>query len=84
MEMSEGRCKPNKDEFVISDEGIMHRPTEYSFVPFPGNPTHGSIREGMIGKVLADGRRYSPKDVENLCRRLWAQHLTRNTMRKLL
>ena len=53
MEMSEGRCKPNKDEFVISDEGIMHRPTEYSFVPFPGNPTHGSIREGMIGKVLS-------------------------------
>ena len=66
--------KPTRSEFDISDDRITHKPTEYTFVPYPGNPTAGSINKG---KLRGDEADYRLHDVADLCRRLWADHLKR-------
>jgi hypothetical protein len=65
--------KPTPDEFDVSDEGVAHRPTEYSFRPFPGDPTHGSVRMGLLDKEVPEDERYDPEEVKRMARRLWSK-----------
>jgi len=67
--------KPTSEEFDLSDEGVTHRPTEYSFRPFPGNPSRGTVRLGMLDKEMPADQRYDPEEVKRMARRLWAEHL---------
>ena len=67
--------KPVPEEFEINDDGVTHRPTEYSFRPFPGHPTHGSVRMGLLDKELPEEEKYEPEEVKRMARRLWAGHL---------
>ena len=74
--MSDTRqVKPQREEFKISDEGITHTPTEYSFAPHPLSPTSGSVRKGRLSGALPDGRHYDPEEVKTMARKLWAEHL---------
>ena len=66
--------KPTPDEFDVSDEGVVHRPTEYSFRPIPGDPTRGSVRMGMLDKEVPEDERYDAEEVKRMARRLWSKH----------
>jgi hypothetical protein len=69
--------KPLPKEFEINDHGITHRPTEYSFHPFPGHPTQGSVRMGLLNKGLRADKRYDREAVRRMARKLWADYLAR-------
>ena len=67
--------KVTRDQFEISDTGIEHKPTGYSFTPHPGNPHSGNIRMGHHGSKLPSGEDYPPSEVETMMRKLWAEHV---------
>ena len=76
--MAVQRSIVRREQFEISDKGIRHKPTGYSFTPYPGDPTSGTVNEAMLGSVLPNGEHYRPDDVEEMARRLWLQHLIKN------
>jgi hypothetical protein len=45
-----------RDQFVISPQGILHKPTDAAFTPDPGNPYSGMSRLGQLSSQ-ADFRR---------------------------
>lgn len=67
--------KPTREEFEITDTGIQHRPTEASFVPFPGKPTQGTWREG--NPILDNGDEYDMEAVKAMMREVLAKELIR-------
>lgn len=67
--------KPCRDEFGVSEIGIVHKPTEYTFVPHPGKPSTGVIRRGMLGRALPDGREYDVDAVAAMSGKIWAAFL---------
>ena len=69
--------KVTRDQFEISNSGIEHKPTGYSFTPHPGSPHSGTIRKGHHGSKLPSGEGYRPDEVESMMRKLWADHVGR-------
>ena len=69
--------KVTRDQFEISNDGITHKPTGYTYSPHPGNPHSGTIRMGNHGNKLASGEDYSPGEVDDMMRKLWAEHVGR-------
>jgi hypothetical protein len=63
---------PTREEFEISDTGIVHKPTEASFVPFPGRPTVGTWHDGRLHTPDAD---YDADAVKDMMRKILAEHL---------
>ena len=76
--MTDAKIKPRREEFEISDEGITHTPTEYSFAPHPLSPTSGSVRKGRLSGAQSDGPRYDPEEVKTMARKLWAEYLLKD------
>lgn len=64
--------KPQPDEFEVSEISIIHKPTEYTFVPYPGKPS-----TGVIHKALPDGRKYDPRAVAAMSAKKWAAFVLR-------
>jgi hypothetical protein len=62
--------KPTSAEYVISDVGVRHIPTDERFVPYPGKPTDGSWRDGHA----KGAEEYDQEEVRALGRQLWAKH----------
>jgi hypothetical protein len=50
-----------RDQFNITPEGIVHKPTDSHFAPHADDPYTGSIRLCQVGNVVPVGERY---DVE--------------------
>ena len=44
-----------RDQFSISPQGIVHKPTEAAFTPYPGNPYSGISRMGQLASEAAVG-----------------------------
>jgi hypothetical protein len=65
------------EQFEISDKGITHKPTGYSFTPHPGNPASGNARIGHLGDKLESGEDYRPSEVEAMAKQLWAEYVKR-------
>lgn len=63
-----------REQFEVSDEGITHKPTGYSFTPYPGDPNSGTVNKGRLGDKLETGEDYRPQEVEEMARRLWLEH----------
>ena len=38
-----------REQYEITDRGITHTPTGYSFTPYPGNSTSGTVKMGRLG-----------------------------------
>jgi hypothetical protein len=64
-----------REQFEINNAGITHRPTDYSFKPYPGTPFDGTVNRGQLGNKLPSGEDYRPQEVEEMARRLWAEHV---------
>lgn len=64
-----------REQFEIDNDGITHKPTGYSFRPYPGSPFDGTVHKGQIGNRLPSGEDYRPDEVEEMARRLWAEYV---------
>jgi hypothetical protein len=67
-----------RDEFTISPLGIIHKPTDAAFTPFPGDPLSGITRIGTLGNQQANDNDYRSDDVQRIMRELWAEYVAAN------
>jgi hypothetical protein len=59
-----------RDQFNISPQGIVHRPTDAAFTPHPGDPLSGTMRLGTLVNQQSNGNGNSADDVQRLMREL--------------
>jgi hypothetical protein len=62
-----------RDQFSISRQGIIHKPTDAAFTPHFGDPRKGTIRLGSLRNRHPNGNGYRPDDVQRIMRELWAR-----------
>jgi hypothetical protein len=69
-----------RDQFNITPEGIVHRPTDAAFTPSPGDPHSGTTRLGHLGNNIniPIGASFSSEDVQRVMSELWAEYLADN------
>jgi hypothetical protein len=67
-----------RDQFNISPQGIVHKPTDAAFTPHFGDPRSGYMRLGTLGNKHPNGDGYRPDDVRRMMLELWAEYLAAN------
>jgi hypothetical protein len=68
-----------RDQFNISPQGIVHKPTDAAFTPYPGDPYSGIRRLGQLSSEHFNaGNGFRPDDVQRMMRELWTQYVTDN------
>ena len=67
-----------RDQFTISPQGIVHKPTDAAFTPFPGDPLSGTTRLGTLGNQQPNENDYRSDDVQRIMRELWAEYVAAN------
>ena len=67
-----------RDQFNITPQGILHKPTDAAFTPHPGDPYSGALRSGQLGTQLPNGQTYCPEDVQRVMEELWAEYVIGN------
>jgi hypothetical protein len=65
-----------RDQFNITPQGIVHKPTGAAFTPYPTDPFSGTMRAGNL--VLANGDKYRGDEVQRIMRELWVEYVTAN------
>ena len=65
------RTLVTRNQFNITPQGIVHKPTEAAFIPHPANPHLGIVRLGQLGNQPPNGNHYEPEDVQRMMRELW-------------
>ena len=68
-----------RDQFNITPQGIIHKPTDAFFAPHPGNPYSGSIRLGQLENVVPVGDQYDPDQVKKMMMQLWTEYVAANS-----
>ena len=66
-----------RDQFSISPQGIVHKPTEAAFTPDPGNPYSGISRMGQLASEPPIGN-FKLDDVQRMMLELWAEYVACN------
>jgi hypothetical protein len=69
-----------RDQFNISPQGIVHKPTDAAFTPYPGNPYSGVSRMGQLANQPPNGG-FEPDDVQRIMRQLWVEYVAKNPER---
>ena len=67
-----------RDQFNITPEGIVHKPTDAAFTPYPGDPYLGITRLGQLGNNHPNGNGFSSADVQRVMSELWAEYVVDN------
>jgi len=67
-----------RDQFSISPQGIVHKPTDAAFTPYPGDPYSGTERLGNLNNKHPNGHSFSKDDVLRMMRELWREYVTAN------
>jgi hypothetical protein len=67
-----------RDQFNITPQGIVHKPTDAAFIPSRGDPRSGTMRLGQLGNQLPNGSEYRSEDVQRMMRELWEEYLAKN------
>ena len=73
---AENLTKPSPEEFELSDAGLRHKPTDSTFIPYPGNPTVGSWRDGTQDNFKKAQKVYSFEEVRQMGNKLWGKFLS--------
>jgi hypothetical protein len=69
-----------RDQFNITPQGILHKPTNTYFAPHAGDPYSGSIHLGQLGNVVAvGGGQYDLDQVKKIMMQLWAEYVAANS-----
>ena len=67
-----------RDQFNITPRGIVHKPTDAAFTPYPGDPYSGFTRLGRLRNPTSDGDGYKADDVQRMMRDLWVEYVIGN------
>jgi hypothetical protein len=65
------RATVKRDQFGLSPQGIVHKPTDAAFTPDPTDPYSGIMRLGHLGNSHPNGGGFSPDEVCRLMNELW-------------
>jgi hypothetical protein len=58
-----------RDQSNITPKGIVHKPTDAAFTPYPGDPNSGITRLGQLGGApFNNGSGFRPDDVQRMMR----------------
>ena len=65
-----------RDQFNISPQGIVHKPTDAAFTPNFGDPHSGTCRLGSLGERNPSGSDgYRREDVLRMMQELWGEYV---------
>lgn len=64
-----------RDQFNITPEGILHKPTDARFVPSPADRCKGTFREGHLGASRSGGESYDADEVKRVMLQLWTEYV---------
>jgi hypothetical protein len=67
-----------RDQFNITPQGIVHKPTDAAFTPNPGDPFTGIERLGQLRNGAPDGSSFDVENVQRVMRELWAEYVASN------
>jgi hypothetical protein len=67
-----------RDQFNITPQDIVHKPTDAAFTPDPGDPYSGTHRMGRLGSETSNGSEFRSDDVLRMMRELWAEYVASN------
>ena len=67
-----------RDQFNITPHSIVHKPTDASFAPYPGEAYCGITRMGQLGNRHPNGRGFKPDDVQRMMRQFWIEYVVAN------
>jgi hypothetical protein len=67
-----------RDQFIITPQGILHRPTDAAFTPNPGDPHSGILRLGQMNSRPVNGGGFLSEDVQRIMRELWTEYVGKN------
>ena len=67
-----------RDQFNISPQGIVHKPTDAAFTPDPGDPNSGIERLGQLRHQGPDGSCFDANSVRRMMHELWADYVAKN------
>ena len=68
-----------RDQFNITPQGIVHKPTDSRFAPHADDPYSGSIRIGQVGNVVPVGERYDSVQLKKMMMQLWTEYVAENS-----
>jgi hypothetical protein len=72
------RATVKRDQFGLSPQGIVHKPTDAAFTPDPTDPYSGIMRLGHLGNSHPNGGGFSPDEVCRLMNELWGDYVASN------
>ena len=67
-----------RDQFNITPQGIVHKPTDAAFTPYPGDPYSGITRLGQLGNKHPNANSFRPDDVQRIMWELWTEYVIGN------
>jgi hypothetical protein len=67
-----------RDQFNVTPDGIVHKPTDAAFIPNPSDPSSGTVRLGQLANAHPTAREYPLEDVLRTMSELWAEFSARN------
>lgn len=67
-----------RDQFYVTPQGIVHKPTDAAFTPNPGDPFSGIERLGQLGNKHPNGQSFRTDDVRRMMRELWSEYVASN------
>jgi hypothetical protein len=72
------RATVKRDQFGLSPQGIVHKPTDAAFTTDPTDPYSGIMRLGHLGNSHPNGGGFSPDEVCRLMNELWGDYVASN------
>ena len=67
-----------RDQFAVSPQGIVHKPTDAAFTPDPGDPSSGIMRLGQLHNRPPNGAGFNPDEVCRLMNEIWVEYVGEN------
>ena len=67
-----------RNQFNVTSQGVVHKPTEAAFIPSFGDPLSGTMRLGQLVNQQPNGREYRAEDVQRIMRELWDEFVASN------
>ena len=70
------RVMPRLEEFEVSENEVVHTPTNATWTAYPGKPEPHLYQPSMLGSVLPNGDDYREHEVTAMARKLLADRLS--------
>jgi hypothetical protein len=69
------RVLPTREEFEVSENQVVHTPTNATWTAYPGHARAHLYRPSRLGGVLPNGDDYREDEVTEMALRLMAERL---------